>query len=189
MDLSWIEATGKLSLYLFLVLIAAALVAIAFRTMLGFPRLGHATEMRRPHDAAGSRSSGGRFVRFFFEYVGNLSLAEHEGRSAPPERRRRQHTRALMNQIAQAMKKREVSRGEREELLEELRRTIRAEEYLKEVKDRGIPAEEQHWEAHRRGLAERISALLVDLPPEMVARIEAGLMTTISPGDSAEDQE
>ena len=167
MQLSWLETAGKLSLYLFLTLVAGSLITIFVRVVL-----------RKPSPVG----FGGPLTRFLFEYVANLS-------TVPSERRRNQQARLLIDRVREEMARRAVPLREREELVDELRKAMRTEARLLEMKRRDIQVEEQILAARRTGLAARVKALLGDPPPEIIDGIQAGFSTSVSAPEIAEDPE
>ena len=190
MDLTWLETAGKLSLYFYFLLVSGMLIAILLRTVFRRPEIGSSVETlarevidetSRPIIRASRRGLGSRFGRFFLECVGNVNADEPA--MTIMERRQNEGSRTLMDQIEEELFKRNVPRGEREQLMEDLRETIRSERRFLEARGRDIRDQEESLATRRRALAERISTLLVKPPAQMVARIRAGLTGTLgSPG-------
>jgi len=176
----WIEIAGKFTLYVFFLCIAASLVVIAIRALSGRLRAQRSAVVTRPG-----------FDRFVIEYVGNTGVDDrppHTQSMARVERRENRETRALMEQIEREMNKHGVPRREREAALEGLRRSVRREESLQEIHRRGLEEVNRDMQEERSGLAERISALLVDLSPELVAQIAEGLVMTTRAADEADER-
>ena len=183
---SWIEIAGKLALYVFVLCIGSSFVVIAVRALSGRLR------EQRPVPTVDNCKTPPRpgFDRFLVEYVGNTSADDPTTTgqlNAVVERRKNRETRALMERIEREMNKHGVSRREREAALEELRRSVRREESLQEIRGRGLEEINRDMQEARSGLAERISALLVDVSPELVARIAEGLVL-IGNADEADER-
>ena len=173
---SWIEIAGKFTLYVFFVCIGSSFVVIAFRALSG--RL-------REHVAKPGLD------RFLVEYVGNTSADDpplYGQSTAVVARRRNRETRELMARIEREMNKHGVSSKEREAALEGLRRSVRREENFVEIHRRGLEEINRDMQEERSGLAERIRDMLVDVPPELVARIAGGLVMTTSAADEVDEQ-
>ena len=173
---SWIELAGKFTLYFFFVCIGSSFIVIAVRALSG--------RLREQRSEAG-------LDRLLVEFVGNTSADDpppHGQSIAVVERRKNQETRALMERIEREMNRQGVSPRERETALEGLRRSVRLEENLQEIQRRGLEEINRDMQEERSGLAERIGALLVDVSPELVARIAEGLVMTTSAADEADEQ-
>jgi len=130
------EAAGRTSLYIYLVFIAACLIGIAMRATFrrhdSGPPLESHTSGESEIDAVRDRPAGRglarlRMVRFFLEYIGNLSIHEHGFHSQISDRRRNRQTRVLLDRVREEMSRREIPSSDTEELMEELRKTIRTE--------------------------------------------------------------
>ena len=181
---TWIEIAGKFTLYLFFLGVGSSFVVIAVRALSGRLR-----EQRSATTAGNDEPPG--FDRFLVEYVGNTSADDpppHGQSIAVVERRKNQETRALMERIEREMDRHEVPPREREATLEGLRRSVRREENLQEIHRRGLEKITRDMQEERSGLAEKLSALLVDVSPDLVARIVKGLVMINSATDEADER-
>ena len=202
---SWIEAAGKLALYLLLFYVSASLVAIAFRSFFWRSReqragttaaMGDAPyrpdeDVAEFHEPAAGRTFHRWLDRFFLEYVGNSGVDDLPTPALQLDafdRRTNQETRTLMNRVELEMKRHGVPLEKREVLLERMRRSVRLEEGVLEVKRRGLEEVSRVLGEERSGLARTISAVLVDESPELVARIEDGLIVTSGAGVEGEEE-
>jgi hypothetical protein len=118
MEQSWIVASGRLSVFLFYALIVASLLGIAYRRALR----GSETRSAGPDDKGGRPA--GALARLALEYVGNVGPEELRGRT---ERRRNREARVLMDYIKGNLALSEAQPLDAERLVEELRKTLRAE--------------------------------------------------------------
>jgi hypothetical protein len=112
MEISWMVVAAKVSLYAFCLFVGASLVAIAWL---------------RSNPGAGERPGPSTtLLARLLEYAGNIDAAGPGG--ARPERRRNPQARALMEHIIQEMAARQAPPRESEEVIEELRESIRSVE-------------------------------------------------------------
>jgi hypothetical protein len=114
MEQTWLVTVGRLTLYIFYAFVGATLAGIAVGRVFRRPRSGL--------EAAVGKSS---LLRLFVEYVGNSGLKGDGG--AGEDRRRNWEARVLMEHIKEEMTRRAVPPSEREQLVEKLRASVRAE--------------------------------------------------------------
>lgn len=140
MDQSWVVAAGHISLYLYYLLILAMLGGIVARGTL----MKHRSRVAFPTGPADVPQAGARggaaivvplpprarqwsgYVRWFVEYVGNLDYPSRS--TAEIERRRNRQARILMEHIKNDLAGRDIPPGEKENLVEQLRESIRSVE-------------------------------------------------------------
>lgn len=113
MDPTWLDAAGRLSLYVYSVLVAGCLIALIFRSARA--RAGAPGRPFRP------------LARRLVEYVGNLELEENDdgGRAVTIERRTNVEARLLVDFIRDEMSGRETPPVDTEQLIEGLREAMR----------------------------------------------------------------
>jgi len=119
MDQSWIETVGWMSLPVFFAGVGACLIGLIFRVFVDKRRRVEARER--------SSASAGRLTRLFFEYVGNASFEELQLESRAEDRRRNWQVRKLLDLVQSEIAKREIPRSETEQILEQLRESMRGE--------------------------------------------------------------
>ena len=157
MDPRWLEAAGRLSLYLFYALVGTMTISLS----------GHAL-----YPTVRPRRRAPPVDRFLTEYLGNVDSRVVE------DRRRLQETRALVDRIQAELRRRRVPPHEREAFMTRLRETIRFEQRFLDLSRYDLRAEEEALHVRRLGLADAFHALLADPPQEIVARIKNGVLPT-----------